>query len=108
MMISFPTTSRSCTRALLLIELAQQPKDSSAPKAKARPAASLLRLLLQDLGHLHVDVEELGSAAVEADALALVQIALAVVVGHALLGAGLGETADATYISSLLRWPLGQ
>lgn len=34
-----------------------------------------------------MDVEEFGSASVEADTLALVEVALAVVVGHALLGA---------------------
>lgn len=39
-----------------------------------------------------MDVEELGSAPVEADGLALVDIALEVVVGDALLCAGLVET----------------
>lgn len=39
-----------------------------------------------------MDVEELGGAPVEADGLALVDVALEVVVGDALLGAGLVET----------------
>lgn len=51
----------------------------------------MLGLLLQQVRDLHVNVEELGGAPVEADALALVELALAVVIGHALLGAGLGE-----------------
>ena len=48
-------------------------------------ASTLLCLLLHHLGNLHVHVEELGGASVEADALALVELALAVVVGNALL-----------------------
>jgi hypothetical protein len=41
-----------------------------------------------------VNVEELGRAPVEADGLPLVDLALEVVVGDALLGAGLVETAN--------------
>lgn len=48
-------------------------------------------LALHLLADLDVDVEELGHAAVEADGLALVDLALAIVLGHALLGADLGE-----------------
>jgi len=44
-----------------------------------------------------VDVEEFGRAAVEADALALVELALPVVVGHALLGAGAGQSVATRY-----------
>jgi hypothetical protein len=44
------------------------------------------------LADLDVDVEELGDTAVEADGLALVEVALTVVGGNALAGAGLGET----------------
>ena len=66
---------------------------SLSTKAKAS-AAALLCFLLQDLGDLHVDVEELGSAPVETHALALVELALVVVVGNALLLAHLREAGD--------------
>lgn len=60
--------------------------------------AALLRvggsLALHLLADLDVDVEELGDTAVQADGLALVQVTFAVVGGNALLGAGLGETAQ--------------
>lgn len=56
-----------------------------SPKPKAAAAAPFLRLLLELLGHLQVDVEELGGAPVEADALALVEFGLAVVGRYALL-----------------------
>lgn len=48
-----------------------------------------LALLLHDLADLHGGIEELCGAAVEADGLALVEIALAVVGRNALLLAGL-------------------
>lgn len=49
-------------------------------------------LLLHNLANLHRRVEELGGAAVEADGLALVELALAVVGGDALLLARFLET----------------
>lgn len=48
-----------------------------------------LALLLHDLADLHGGIEELCGAAVEADGLALVELALAVVGRNALLLAGL-------------------
>ena len=51
----------------------------SEPETTTPTALLLLGLLLEYLGDLHVNVEELGGAAVEADALALVEVALAVV-----------------------------
>lgn len=47
----------------------------------------LIRLSLHLLGDLDVDFKELGYAAVQAYGLALVQVAFAVCVGDALLGA---------------------
>lgn len=41
-----------------------------------------------------MDVEELGCAAVEADALTLVELALAVVWGNALAGTELGQAVQ--------------
>lgn len=43
------------------------------------------------LGHLHVDIEELGGTPVETDALALIELGLAVVVRDTLLLAGFCE-----------------
>lgn len=60
--------------------------------AAALLATEGLALLLHDLADLHRCVEELGCATVEADGLALVELALAVVVGNALLLARLLET----------------
>lgn len=57
-----------------------------------RRAAHSLPLLLHDLADLHARVEELCGAAVEADGLALVELALAVVGRDALLLARLLET----------------
>lgn len=58
----------------------------SAPSGTTAAAPHLTRLLvLHDVRDLHVDVEELGGAAVEAHALALVELALAVVGRDALL-----------------------
>lgn len=57
--------------------------------------AESLTLLLHDLADLHRCVEELGCATVEADGLALVELALAVVGGDALLLARLLKTRDA-------------
>jgi hypothetical protein len=54
--------------------------------------------LLHLLANLDVDVEELGDTAVQADRLALVQVALAVVGGDALLGAGLGEAVERRWV----------
>lgn len=48
-------------------------------------------LALHLLADLDVDVEELGHAAVEANGLALVEVAFAVIGGDTLLGAGLGQ-----------------
>lgn len=60
--------------------------------AKAHTTTLLLTsALLHLLANLDVDIEELGDTAVQADRLALVQVALAVVGGDTLLGAGLGE-----------------
>lgn len=56
-------------------------------------AATLLAggFTLHLLADLDVDVEELGHAAVEADRLALVEVAFAVVGGDTLLSAGLSQ-----------------
>jgi hypothetical protein len=63
--------------------------------AKAHTTTLLLTsALLHLLANLNVDIEELGDTAVQADGLALVQIALAVVGGDTLLGAGLGEARE--------------
>src|SRR6478736_1462430 len=51
-----------------------------------------LALLLHNLADLHRCIEELGCATVEADRLALVELALAVIVRNALLLARLLET----------------
>jgi len=51
----------------------------------------LLTVLLHELVGLHVRLEELRRAAVEADGFALVDLAFAVVGGDALSGADLGE-----------------
>lgn len=58
-----------------------------------------LALLLHDLADLHGCVEELGGAAVDADGLALVKLALAVVGGDALLLAGLLEAGAIGIVS---------
>lgn len=60
--------------------------------SKTHTTLSAGSIALHLLANLDVDVEELADAAVEADGLALVQVAFAVVVGDAFLGAGLGET----------------
>jgi hypothetical protein len=59
--------------------------------AAATAPAALRRLLLHVLRHAHMHGKELGGAAVQADALALVELALAVIGGHALGRAGLDE-----------------
>lgn len=51
----------------------------------------LLPVRLHELVRLHVRLEELGGTTVEADGLALVDLALAVVGGNAFPGADLGE-----------------
>lgn len=48
-------------------------------------ATHSLTLRLHNLADLHGRIEELGGTAVQADGLALVELALAVVGGHALL-----------------------
>lgn len=55
------------------------------------------------LADLNVDIEELGDTAVQADRLALVQVALAVVSGNALLGAGLGQAVRRCWLERLQR-----
>lgn len=65
-------------------------------------AATLLvgvGLALHLLADLDVDIEELGHTTVEADRLALVEVAFAVIGGDALLGAGLGQAMIATVTS---------
>lgn len=53
-----------------------------------------LTLLLENVRDLKVDIEELGGAAVEADALALIELALVVVGGDALFGTCLVQAAS--------------
>jgi hypothetical protein len=62
-------------------------------------ASESLALLLHDLADLHRCVEELGCAAVEANRLALVELALAVVVRNALLLARLLKTVALQSVS---------
>lgn len=62
-------------------------------------------LSLHLLGDLDVDLEELADATVEADGLALVEIALAVGVGNTLLGAGLDKTVK--LVSTRCRYDSG-
>jgi hypothetical protein len=62
-------------------------------QAKGIPATPFPGLALHLLRDLDVDVEEFGDAAVDADGLGLVQVGFAVVVGDALSGAGLGQSA---------------
>ena len=67
------------------------PPPSSCAEHAAHASAGplpILRVLLHLLADAHVDVEELAHAAVQADALALIELGLAVVVGYALAGAG--------------------
>ena len=86
--------------------------------ASAPLSAHGLALLLHNLADLHGRVEELGGTPVEADRLALVELALAVVVGDALLLARLlqaiawvstvrrSKQVDATYrlyVSAIMR-----
>lgn len=69
---------------------------------EAHAATTLLvgiGLALHLLADLDVDVEELGHAAVEADGLALVEVAFAVIGGDTLLGAGLGQAIIVTETS---------
>jgi hypothetical protein len=66
-------------------------------------AAHGLALLLHDLADLDARIEELGRAAVEADGLALVELALAVVGGNALLLAGGLETVYIPSAAAFLR-----
>lgn len=65
--------------------------------AEAHAAAAALRvggsLTLHLLADLDVDVEELGDTAVQADGLALVEVAFTVVDRDTLLSARLGEAA---------------
>lgn len=63
-----------------------------AEHASATTSLPLVRLALHLLGDLDVDFKELGYAAVQAYGLALVQVALAVCVGDALLGACVDES----------------
>jgi hypothetical protein len=73
---------------------------SLTTESKAAAAASAaipsLGFVLHLLWHLHVDVEELGGASVKTHALALVEVAFAVVVGNALLGTDTVETVVRT------------
>ena len=72
------------------------PSTSHPPKAhSSTPSSFSSSLLLQQLRHFKLDVEELGCAAVDAHALALVDLALAVISGNALLHAGLLESLGA-------------
>lgn len=72
----------------------------SHPKAEAAASRSCatfrLALLLQDVRHLEVHLEELGRAPVQAHALALVELAFPVVDGYALQGTGLAESSRET------------
>lgn len=64
-----------------------------AAAAAAATTLSLNCLALHLLGYLDVDFEEFRYAAIEADGLALVQIAFAVGVGNAFLSACVDESA---------------
>lgn len=71
----------------------------SAPSSTTSGSAGRTRLLcLHNIRDLLVDAKELGGAAVEADALALVELALAVVGGDAL---GLADCVQAVFICEL-------
>jgi hypothetical protein len=66
----------------------------TALHAQAHAATLLVgSLTLHLLADLDVDIEELGDAAVQADGLALVEVAFAVIGGDTLLCAGLGQAA---------------
>lgn len=71
--------------------------------SKTHAALSASGITLHLLADLDVDVEELADAAVEADGLALVQLAFAVVVGDTFLCAGFGETIQWSQHSLLMR-----
>lgn len=73
----------------------------SSPARAATAAHLPLLLVLHDIRDLHVDVEEFGGAAIEAHALALVELALAVLGGDALLLADLVEAVDCALVSML-------
>lgn len=62
-----------------------------------------LALLLHDLADLHGGIEELCGAAVEADGLALVELALAVVGRNTLLLASLLQSIFFFFLESALR-----
>lgn len=68
-------------------------KEATASLLRAL-SAHRLPLLLHDLADLDARVEELGRASVETHGLALVELALAVVGGNALLLAGRLEAAQ--------------
>lgn len=70
-------------------------------ETSASRASSCLRFLLHELGYFQVHVEELGSASVEADTLALVQVAFAVIIGDALLCADFRETVQSQSVPGL-------
>jgi hypothetical protein len=67
-----------------VLSLTRPKPEAAATRARARR----LLLLAQYVGDLHVHVEELGRAPVQADALALVQLAFAVVAWYALCRTG--------------------
>ncbi len=65
-----------------------------AAEAEAAACSTLLRVLLEYLRDLHMDIKELGRTSVETDALALVQLRLPVIVGNAFQCTGLGEATS--------------
>lgn len=67
-----------------ILRLTEHPPSTPAHSA----SLPLLRLPLHLLRHLHIDLEELGHAAVEADGLAFVQVGFAVGWRDAFFGAG--------------------
>lgn len=77
-----PTSSTLSCRSL------SHPKPTHA----ASSPAPLRRLPLHFLADLHIDLEELAHASVQAHALALVEVGLAVFGGDAFLRAGLGQS----------------
>lgn len=66
-------------------------KSSLTTDTEGASTSLSLRLLLHHLRDLHVCIEELCGASVEADAFALVELALAVFIGYTLLCADAGK-----------------
>ena len=69
------------------------------PSATTHPALPLRALRLHLLAHLHIDVEKLGHAAVEADGFTFAQVRFAILRGDAFAAAGVDESGVVRCVS---------